>query len=156
MSDIVVQANPDTLLVSLRLKTAVAAFVQDMLNGNPRPDEEPHFVDAREWTRENWKLHLSAVPVVAWREHDKGGMRPLLGGPMTATLKALFPYSPPETRKGVFTRPFIKLGNAGYWDGGTSLIEEREAVASWARELHRHMMEIYESGKPLTETGKAE
>lgn len=137
--------------MALRVKDAIHSFVMEMLGGEVRPDEEPHFVDVREWTRENWRRFLAATPVVGWREHDTGGMLPLVGGPMSKTLETLYPYSPAEARRGVFTDPVIKLGSSGYWNGAMRLMDEREVVVLWARMLHAIMLEIYKSGAPLTE-----
>ncbi|WP_455372712.1 hypothetical protein [Limibacillus halophilus] len=151
MAQPIVAASPDTLLMALRVKDAIQAFVQEMLGGEARPDEEPHFIDVREWTRENWRRFLVATPVVGWREHDKGGMLPLLGGPMTKTMEILYPYSPAEGRRGIFTDPVVKLGGAGYWNGATRFMDEREVVLLWAKSLFKLMTEIYESGAPLIE-----
>lgn len=152
MSQTTVAAAPETLLMALRSKDAIHAFVQEMLGGEARPSEEPHFIDIREWTRENWRRFLAAAPVVGWREHDKGGMLPLIGGPMSKALETLYPYSPPEARHGIFTDPVIKLGNAGYWNGATRLMEEREVMVLWAKSIFKVMTELHKSGQPLIET----
>jgi len=156
MSDIVVPANPDTLMVALRVKDAIVGFVQEMLSGETRPDEEPHFVDVREWTRENWRQYLTAIPVIGWRENGQSGMLPMVAGPVTQTLKTFYLYSGSEGRHGVFTEPFIKLGKSGYWDGQTNLLEEREVIAKWAASLHAVMLQIYKSGQPLISDAEAE
>ena len=156
MSDIVVPANPDTLMVALRVKDAIIGFVREMLNGQTRPDEEPHFVDVREWTRENWRQYLTAIPVIGWRENGQNGMLPMVAGPVTQTLKTFYIYSSAEDRRGVFTEPFIKLGNSGYWDGQTGLIDERQVVAIWASSLHAVMLQIYKSGQPLISDAEAQ
>lgn len=155
MSEIVVPAGADNFLVAIRIKDAIEGFVEDMLSGEARPDEEPHFVDVREWTRENWRQNLIAVPLIGWREHGQGGMLPLVAGPVTQQLKTLYPYSKPEERHGVFTQPFIRMGASGYWDGTGRLYLEREVLPIWGKQLLQVMLELYNSGQPLVPEGRA-
>lgn len=155
MTDIVVTSSPDTLMVAMRIQDAIIGFVEEMLGGETRPDEEPHFVDVREWTRENWRHYKTAIPVIGWRDNGQGGMLPLVAGPVTQTLKTFYIYASAEGRRGIFTDPYIKLGSSGYWDGQTRLLEERQVVAEWAKSLNEVMLEIYHSGQPLISDAEA-